>query len=85
MNYEKLPFLTDDDSAEVPRPIKSEESKWTGNDNKRMIELLEAIDWKLWMLYNMINNGELTVQKEEPVVTKKKLEKKKQGANNGKK
>jgi hypothetical protein len=76
MNYEKLPFLTDDDSAEVPRPIKSEESKWTGNDNKRMIELLEAIDWKLWMLYNMINNGELTVEKTEPVVAKKKLEKK---------
>jgi hypothetical protein len=76
MNYEKLPFLTDDDSTEVPKPIKSEESKWTGNDNKRMIELLEAIDWKLWMLYNMINNGELTVQKEEPVVAKKKLEKK---------
>ena len=71
MNYEKLPFLTDDDSAEVPRPIKSEESKWTGNDNKRMIELLEAIDWKLWMLYNMINNGELTVQKEEPVLPRR--------------
>ena len=76
MNYEKLPFLTDDDISNVPPPIKSDESKWAGNDNKRMIELLEAIDWKLWMLYNMINNGQLKVEKTEPVVTKKKLEKK---------
>lgn len=72
--YEKLPFLDDDETP--AKPIRTAESKRAGNDNKRMIELLEAIDWKLWMLYNMINNGELSVSKNETVVMKKKLEKK---------
>jgi hypothetical protein len=42
--------------------------------------LLEAIDWKMWMLYNMITKGELVVDQKvkslEPNTEKKKLEKK---------
>jgi hypothetical protein len=64
---EKLPFLDD-------------EKKNNTSDSKKMVELLEAIDWKLWMLYNMITKGELAVDHkvknlDEPIV-KKKLEKK---------
>ena len=50
---ERLPFLDE------PKPI---ESKLIGNDNKRMIELLEAIDWKLWMLYNMFSKGNIKIE-----------------------
>ena len=66
---EKLPFLEE--------PTRGSTNV---SDNKRMIELLEAIDWKLWMLYNMITKGELVVDQKvkslEPTPNKKKLEKK---------
>lgn len=68
---EKLPFLEE--------PTKSSGNVST---DKRMIELLEAIDWKLWMLYNMITKGELNVEHKvktlntEQPENKKKLEKK---------
>lgn len=65
---EKLPFL-------------EEPKKDAVSDSKKMIELLEAIDWKLWMLYNMITKGELAVDHkvknlDEVPMPKKKLEKK---------
>jgi len=64
---EKLPFL--------------EEKKESVSDSKKMVELLEAIDWKLWMLYNMITKGELAVDHkvknlDEVPTPKKRLEKK---------
>jgi ribosomal protein L4 len=42
---------TNVDSAEVK---VSEEM----SDTKRMIELLEAIDWKLWMMFKKINEDD---------------------------
>jgi hypothetical protein len=67
---EKLPFLEE--------PTRG--GSVNVSDNKRMIELLEAIDWKLWMLYNMITKGELVVDQKvkslDPNTEKKKLEKK---------
>ena len=39
-------------SAALPEVTASEEV----SDSKRMIELLEAIDWKLWMLFKKFND-----------------------------
>lgn len=50
---ERLPFL--DEPKKQPLPA-------VGNYDKRIVELLEAIDWKLWMLYNMVSRGELIVE-----------------------
>lgn len=69
---ERLPFLDDKELAQAAAadPNKS--------DSKRMIELLEAIDWKMWMLYNMITKGELSVSnKIKPIDVNETLEKKK--------
>ena len=50
---ERLPFL------EEPKPAAIANK----SDTKRLIELLEAIDWKLWMLYTMVSNGEVKIEK----------------------
>jgi hypothetical protein len=72
---EKLPFL-----EELAKETTRTAGKGTTDPQQRMIELLEAIDWKMWMLYNMITKGELVVDQKvkslEPNTEKKKLEKK---------
>lgn len=50
---ERLPFL------EEPKPAAIANK----SDTKRLIELLEAIDWKLWMLYSMVSDGEVEIKK----------------------
>lgn len=76
-DIEKLPFL-EELAKETARPPSS--TKGATDPQQRMIELLEAIDWKMWMLYNMITKGELVVDQKvkslEPTTDKKKLEKK---------
>lgn len=54
MMSERLPFLDDE-----PKITSNSISKY---ETKRLIELLEAIDWKLWMLYSMVSNGEIKVE-----------------------
>ncbi len=72
---EKLPFLD-----ELPQMTRSSGQGGSKDPQQRTIELLEAIDWKLWKLYNMITKGELVVDHKvkslEPTADKKKLEKK---------
>jgi len=74
-DLEKLPFL-----EELAKETSRTSVKGTTDPQQRMIELLEAIDWKMWMLYNMITKGELVVDQKvktlETATDKKKLEKK---------
>jgi len=74
-DLEKLPFL-----EELAKETSRTSVKGTTDPQQRMIELLEAIDWKMWMLYNMITKGELVVDQKvktlETAIDKKKLEKK---------
>lgn len=74
---EKLPFL--EELAKETNKNPTSTGKGATDPQQRMIELLEAIDWKMWMLYNMITKGELVVDQKvkslEPI-EKKKLEKK---------
>jgi hypothetical protein len=74
-DLEKLPFL-----EELAKETSRTSAKGTTDPQQRMIELLEAIDWKMWMLYNMITKGELVVDQKvktlETATDKKKLEKK---------
>lgn len=74
---ERLPFLDEKELAQAKPAGDPNKS-----DSKRIIELLEAIDWKMWMLYNMITKGELSVANKvksmdvNETLEKKKLEKK---------
>ena len=74
---ERLPFLDEKELAQATPAGDPNKS-----DSKRIIELLEAIDWKMWMLYNMITKGELSVANKvksmdvNETFEKKKLEKK---------
>lgn len=45
-------------------PHKVSGANYSSNTQIRMIELLEAIDWKLWMLYNMSIKGEVKFTQE---------------------
>jgi|APCry1669189883_1035261.scaffolds.fasta_scaffold26224_4 hypothetical protein len=38
--------------------VKEETTTNTMTDSERMIELLEAIDWKLWVMYKKFNGEE---------------------------
>jgi len=45
------------DGSEIVKANKPETSSEL-SDTKRMIELLEAIDWKLWMIYKKYEGTE---------------------------
>ena len=45
------------DGSEIVKANKTETSSEL-SDTKRMIELLEAIDWKLWMIYKKYEGTE---------------------------
>lgn len=46
------------DGLEVTKSKKSDNASSELSDTKRMIELLEAIDWKLWVIYKKIEGTE---------------------------